>query len=105
MTDPKKNPNKQRRSFFWRRKPLLLPEPSKPMNGFDDAQREARPWYRPTLLKAAVVGLGVLAILPTRANGQFGIDIAAILAAVADDHVHRGAAQDHQPVRAERGEV
>jgi hypothetical protein len=22
MTDPKKNPNKQRRSFFWRRKPL-----------------------------------------------------------------------------------
>ena len=21
MTDPKKNPNKQRRSFFWRRKP------------------------------------------------------------------------------------
>jgi hypothetical protein len=82
MTDPKKNPNKQRRSFFWRRKPLLLPEPSKPMNGFDDAQREARPWYRPTLLKAAVVGLGVLAILPTRANGQFGVDIAAILAAL-----------------------
>ena len=65
MTDPKKNPNKQRRSFFWRRKLLLLPEPSKPMNGFDDAQREARPWYRPTLLKAAVVGLGVLAIPTT----------------------------------------
>ena len=29
MTDPKKNPNKQRRSFFWRRKPLHLPEPGK----------------------------------------------------------------------------
>ena len=83
MTDPTKNPNKQRRSFFWRRKPLHLPEPAKPMNGFEEAQREARPWYRPTLLKAAVVGLGVLAILPTRANGQFGADIAAILAALS----------------------
>ena len=83
MTDPKVNPNKQRRSFFWRRKPLLLPEPAKPMNGFEEAQREARPWYRPKLMKAAVVGLGVLAILPTRANGQFGIDTAAILAALS----------------------
>jgi hypothetical protein len=83
MTDPKKNPNKQRRSFFWRRKPLHLPEPAKPMNGFEQDQCEARPWYRPTLMKLAVVGLGVLAILPTRANGQFGIDTAAILAALS----------------------
>ena len=83
MTDHKKNPNKQHRSFFWRRKPLLLPEPAKPMNGFDQDQREARPWHRPTLMKAAVVGLGVLAILPPRANGQFGIDTAAILAALS----------------------
>jgi hypothetical protein len=30
MTDPKKNPNKQRRSFFWRRKPLNLPDLTKP---------------------------------------------------------------------------
>ena len=83
MTDPKKNPNKQHRSFFWRRTPLHLPEQAKPMNGFEEAQREARPWYRPTLMKAAVVGLGVLAILPPRANGQFGIDTAAILAALS----------------------
>ncbi len=46
-------------------------------------QREARPWYRPTLLKAAVIALAVTAILPTRANGQFGIDTAAILAALS----------------------
>ena len=83
MTDPKRNPNKQRRSFFWRRKPLLLPESAKSTSGLEAAQSEARPWYRPTLLKAAVVGLGVLAILPTRANGQFGIDTAAILAALS----------------------
>jgi hypothetical protein len=82
MTDPKQNPNKQRRSFFWRRKPLDVCKPAKPVSGHEEAQREARPWYRPTLLKAAVVGLGVLAILPTRANGQFGVDLAAILAAL-----------------------
>lgn len=41
------------------------------------------PWYRPTLLKTAVVLLGALAVLPTRANGQFGIDTAAILAALS----------------------
>ena len=46
-------------------------------------EREAHPWYRPTLLKVAVVVLAVLAILPTRANGQFGIDTAAILAALS----------------------
>ena len=34
-------------------------------------------------LKAAVVVLAVVAILPTRANGQFGIDMAAILAALS----------------------
>jgi len=83
MTDPKKNPNKQRRSFFRRRKPLQMREPTKPTSGLEAAQSEPRPWYRPTLWKAAVVGLGVLAILPPRANGQFGIDTAAILAALS----------------------
>ena len=82
MTDPNKNPNKQRRSFFWLRKPTPLPDPTNPMSGFEEDQREAQPWYRPTLLKVAVVTLGVLAILPTRANGQFGVDLAAILAAL-----------------------
>jgi hypothetical protein len=82
MTDPKQNPNKRRRSFFWRRKPLQINEPAKPVNGYEEDQRDAQPWYRPTLLKVAVVVLGVLAILPTRANGQFGVDLAAILAAL-----------------------
>ena len=30
MTDPKKNPNKNRRSFFWQRRPQLPPELPKP---------------------------------------------------------------------------
>ena len=83
MTDPKKNPNKQRRSFFWQRKPCLLPDLTKPTIAAEALQREGQPWYRPSLLKVAIVVLAVLAILPTRANGQFGIDTAAILAALS----------------------
>jgi hypothetical protein len=83
MTDPKSNPNKQRRSFFWQRKPILMPESAKLVNPVEGSPRKAHPWYRPTLLKAAVVVLAALAILPTRANGQFGIDTAAILAALS----------------------
>ena len=83
MTDPKKNPNKQRRSFFWQRKPCLLPDLTKPTIAAEALQRVRKPWYRPSLLKVAIVVLAVLAILPTRANGQFGIDTAAILAALS----------------------
>jgi len=83
MTDPKKNPNKRRKLFFWRRKALLAPELPKPMYGTEEAQREAPRWYRASLLKVAVVALAVAAILPTRANGQFGVDVAAILAALS----------------------
>ena len=83
MTDPKKNPNKQRRSFFWQRKPCLLPDFTKPTIAAEALQCEGQPWYRPSLLMVAIVVLAVLAILPTRANGQFGIDTAAILAALS----------------------
>ena len=83
MTDPKKNPNKRRKLFFWRRKALIVPELPKPMYGTEEAQREAPRWYRASLLKVAVVALAMAAILPTRANGQFGVDVAAILAALS----------------------
>jgi hypothetical protein len=83
VTDSKKNPNKQQRLFFWRRKPDMLPELTESMSGMDASQHSARPWYRASLLKVAVVALAVLAILPTRANGQFGVDVAAILAALS----------------------
>jgi len=83
MTDPKKNPSKRRKLFFWRRKALLVPELPKPMYGTEEAQREAPRWYRPSSLKVTVVALALAAILPTRANGQFGVDVAAILAALS----------------------
>jgi len=83
MTDPKNNPNKQRKSFFWRRKPRPFEVPAKYIDSGEATKNDAQPWYRPSLLKVAVVVLAVLAILPTRANGQFGIDTAAILAALS----------------------
>jgi hypothetical protein len=83
MTDPKKNPNKQRRSFFWRRKTSPLQEPAKHARSAGATNGDAQPWYRPNLLKVAVVVLAVVAVMPTTANGQFGLDTAAILAALS----------------------
>ena len=79
----KEEPNKQRRSFFWRRKPLSSPDLRSSAIASEAPSVRAQPWYRPSLLKVAIVALAVLAILPTRANGQFGIDTAAILAALS----------------------
>jgi hypothetical protein len=83
MTDHKKNPNKQRRSSLWQRRPGLARELARPVNAVQSIESNAQPWYRPSLLKVAVVVLAVVAILPTHANGQFGIDIAAIMAALS----------------------
>ena len=83
MTDPKRSPNKKHKSFFWRRKLVLVQEQAKRANPIEAIETKAQSWYRPTLLKVAVVVLAVVAILPTRANGQFGIDTAAIIAALS----------------------
>jgi hypothetical protein len=83
MTDPKKKPTKLRKPFFWTRKQHLTPDPARPLSDIELLQPQERPWYRPTLLKVAAVALAVLAIVPTRAHGQFGIDTAALLAELA----------------------
>ena len=83
MTDPKRSPNKQHKSFFWRRKLVPAREQAKREDPIDAIETKVQPWYRPTILKVAVVVLAVVAILPTRASGQFGIDIAAIMAALS----------------------
>lgn len=82
MTDPKKNPNKQRRPFFWKRKDRSA-EFAALLTSLEQPRSDVRPWYRPSLLKVAVLALAVLIILPTRANGQFGVDTAAIVAALS----------------------
>ena len=83
MSDPKKNSNNQRRLLFWRPKARVLPDPATAMDSVESSRSSSKPWFRPSVLKVAVVLLAVLAILPTRANGQFGIDTAAILAALS----------------------
>src|SRR3954451_22451222 len=83
MTDPKKNPSKQRRSFFWRRNPISVSNKERPTCQPEPILRNSQKWYRPTPLKGAVVALAILAVLPRSANGQFGIDTAAILAALS----------------------
>lgn len=83
MTDPKKKPNKQRRPFFGKRKDRSVAEPVALVTSCEQPRSDAHPWYRPTLLKTAVLALAVPIVLPTRANGQFGIDTAAILAALS----------------------
>ena len=83
MTDPKKSPNKLRRPFFWRRKERPTADFSPLVPSIEAAQHQNHPWYRPTLLKVATVALALLVIVPNRAYGQFGIDIAAILTALS----------------------
>jgi hypothetical protein len=82
MTDLKRSPIKLRKPFFWLHKLKGGSEPVKAAPGIEAGQPQA-PWYRPTLLKTAIVALALVIIMPTHANGQFGIDTAAILAALS----------------------
>jgi hypothetical protein len=81
MSDSKKSTNKVRKPFLWRRKQEPTSDVAVFGEGYEPAQSE-RSWRRPGLLKAAAVVLAVLTVLPMRAHGQFGIDLAAILAAL-----------------------
>ena len=83
MTDPKRTPDKVRRPFFWWKR-QSAPEAIKPILVSDtDTQSLKRPWYRSTVLKIGGVAFGVLLIVPNHARGQFGIDTAAIMAALS----------------------
>jgi hypothetical protein len=83
MTDPKRSLNKLRRPFFWLRKRLTSMETATVTSSTETTRAQERPWYRPTMLKVTILALALLVLLPTRANGQFGLDTAAILAALS----------------------
>jgi hypothetical protein len=83
MTDPKRTPDKVRRPFFgWKRQ--SLPEAVKPALASEaDTQPLKHPWYRSPAVKIGGAALCVLLIVPNHARGQFGIDTAAIMAALS----------------------
>ena len=83
MTDPKRTPDKVRRPFFWWKR-QSAPDAAKPTlaNGIN-IQPSKRPWYRSPVLKIGGAALCVLLIVPKHAHGQFGIDTAAIVAALS----------------------
>jgi hypothetical protein len=82
MTDQKKSTNKVRKPFFWQRRRDPSSVAATLSSSVTPAKAEERPWYRSTLLKVAAVLLVALTILPVKAHAQFGIDVAAIVAAL-----------------------
>jgi hypothetical protein len=83
MTDAKRTPDKVRKPFFWWKR-QSAPETVKPaLVSAIDSQPLRRPWYRSHVLKIGGAALCILLILPKHANGQFGIDTAAIMAALS----------------------
>lgn len=83
MSEEKRSTSRVRRPFFWRRKKAKVQDPVKRVPDYEADQRQKHPWYRPTFLKVCAALLVGLVLIPTTAHGQFGIDTAAILAALS----------------------
>jgi hypothetical protein len=75
--------NKLRKPFFWRRKEPIATKTVRLASAIEADQSKDHPWWRPTVWKAVAPAVVVLMLMPGRANGQFGIDIAAIMAALS----------------------
>jgi hypothetical protein len=72
-----------RKPFFWRRKEPIATKTVRLASAIEADQSKDHPWWRPTVWKAAALAVVALMLIPGRANGQFGIDIAAIMAALS----------------------
>jgi len=83
MTDTKRTPDKVRKPFFWWKRQTAPEAVKRASESGIDIQPLKRPWYRSPALKVGGVALGVLLIVPKYAHGQFGVDTAAILAALS----------------------
>jgi len=75
--------NKLRKPFFWRRREPTAAEAVRMAPAIEADQPKDHPWWRPTVWKAVALAVVALMLLPGRANGQFGIDIAAIMTALS----------------------
>ncbi len=80
MPDLKRITDKIRRPLFWKRKPCVE---MKEATSQEQSPRPPRKWYTPTLFKAVPVLVIALLLMPKGAQGQFGVDIAAILAGLS----------------------
>jgi hypothetical protein len=83
MPDMNNKTNKLRKPFFWRRKEPIATKTVRLASAIEADQSKDHPWWRPTVWKAAALAVVALMLIPDRANGQFGIDIAAIMAALS----------------------
>ena len=83
MADTQNKTNKLRKPFSWRRREPIAAETVRLAPAIELDQPKDHPWWRPTVWKVAGLAVFALMLLPGRANGQFGIDIAAIMAALS----------------------
>lgn len=81
MADLKRITDKIRKPLFWRRKERVAEECAKPSPTM--SSQPGRRWFRAFTVKVAGVALLVSLFLPAAAHGQFGIDLAAIIAALS----------------------
>lgn len=82
MPDLKRITDKIRKPLFWKRTSLKDNKETS-LAGQPVTSRSPRKWYTPTFLKIAPLFLIALLFIPRAAQGQFGIDLAAILAAIS----------------------
>ena len=83
MPDMNNKTNKLRKPFFWRRREPTAAEAVRMAPAIEADQPKDHPGWRPTVWKAVALAVVALMLLPGRANGQFGIDIAAIMTALS----------------------
>ena len=83
MEDMNNKTKKLRKPFFSRRREPVAAETVRLAPDIEADQANDHPWWRPTVWKADAVAVLAVIILPSRANGQFGVELAAILAALS----------------------
>jgi hypothetical protein len=83
MEDMNNKTKKLRKPFSSRRREPVAAETVRLAPDIEADQTNDHPWWRPTVWKATAVAVLAVIILPSRANGQFGVELAAILAALS----------------------
>jgi len=83
MADLKRITDKIRKPVFWGRKNRPIPDEPSRSAQTPTTVRPGAKWYRPSFLKIGALAVIVGLFLPAAGHGQFGIDMAAILAALS----------------------